>query len=497
MAVPRWFAGCCVLLMLTAGSPCRAEVVSGEISLEMTRRAERVARYLGEGRSVHAIVFGDSISDGWGTDGRHVYHRMALDCLRYRFPDARIDTTVVATPGQTTGEAIEIVDRRVIEPQPDIVIVQFGGNDKGWERSLRDFRQDYAKLLSRLSQSTDAVVVACLPPIAEDMGDNAWSRTAREVATREGVPWADFHAAIGEGPRDFRGSFPYESHPGSFTHVIMAKALMAALDRTFGVEPAFECSLIRAEYVSDDATQSIQAEVVNRSDQELDWEARLEFGRQSVDLQGSLPPEGSTVIEQSFDIPDGLPAGRAFVTPVRLHVRGQGYSAFDAGFLVISPAIVTDAAEPRTLGGRNLTIGRHLWRGEEDLSARLNVTTGLDELRIEVHVTDDDLTVADLTEPSRGDSVEVYLDLRGPEEQGLPVYGEDVLALQIVPPVDGGALWHNLHRLPPDLWDMSVRGALSASGYRVRVDVPLAAVEARRGPRWGGLGLDVGVNDAD
>lgn len=497
MAVPRWLAVCGVLVMLAAGSPCRAAVVSDEISLEMSRRAERIARDLSDGRAVHAIVFGDSISDGWGTDGRHVYHRMALDCLRYRFPEGHIDTTVVATPGQTTGEALAIVERRVMEPGPDLVIVQFGGNDRGWERPLRDFRRDYAALLSRLSQSTDALVIACLPPIAEDMGENAWSRAAREVATREGVPWADLHAAIGEGPRDFRGSFPYESHPGSFTHVIMAKALLAAFDRALGVPPDFECRLIRGTSLSAEPAQTIQAEIISHADRDLDWQARLEFGTQSVDLEAHLPAGESTVIEQRFDVPDALPAGRAFATPVRLHVRGPDRGAFDAAFLVMAPAI--GAADPgsHALGADHLTVGRHLWRGEDDLSARLSVTIGPDDLHIEVHVTDDDLTVADLTDPSRGDSVEIYLDLRDAGAQGRPIYSPDVLALQIVPPVDGEVRWRNLHRSSADLWRLNARGAISDTGYRVRVDLPLEAIEARRGDDWGGIGMDVGVNDAD
>jgi len=505
MSVRRRIGWCCALALLASGAACHAAAVSEQISLEMSRRAEALSQRLSDGRLVHVVVFGDSISDGWGTDGTHVYHRMVLDCLRYRFPEADIATTVVATPGQTTGEALAIVDARVISRRPDMIIVQFGGNDKGWGRPLSDFRRDYAMLLSRLSESTHAVVIACLPPIAEVKGDNEWSQAARYVATREGVPWADFHRAIGEGPGDFRGSFPHESHPGSFTHVIMAKALLAAFDRALDVEPAFECRLLRGTRLSAEGTHLVRAEIISHLDRTCEWEARLEFGTQSADLHGSVVPRGRSVIDHTFEIPNVLPAGHAFATPVRLNVRGAGYGSFDTAWLVMAPAIgAPDLAEGvvysptwHRLGANALTIGRHLWQGEDDLSARFAVTTWSDHLRIEVQVTDDDVTVADLTDPSRGDSVELYLDLRDERAQGRPVYERDVLALQIIPPTQAPVQWRNMHPLPADLRDLSVLAALSERGYRVRVELPLTAIQARRGQGWGGIGCDVGINDAD
>ncbi|MGD9498435.1 MAG: GDSL-type esterase/lipase family protein, partial [Armatimonadota bacterium] len=435
---------------------------------------------------------------------------------RYRFPDCSLEHIVVATPGQTTGEALGIAQSRVIDADPHLIVVQFGGNDKGFGRSLRDFRRDFDRLLGWLSEATRALVIACLPPIAEVIDDNAWSRTAREVATRQGVPWADFHLAIGAAPHDFRSSFPYGSHPGSFTHVIMAKALLQAFDRATAAEPPFTCTLLRGSTVSAADTCSIRAEIVSTSQQPATVQARLQFGRQHVLLTGSLPPGGRSVIQGVFGVPTDLPAGHAFATPVHLFVRGGGYGSFDVGWLVMAPAVTAAPSQPGAadlltdpapafpqrqwhhLGANALVLGRHLWRGESDLSARFSVTRQPERLRFEVHVTDDDITVADLTDPSRGDSVELYLDLRGPREQGQPLYSPDVLTLQVIPPVaPGQTRWRSLNPLPADLRDMSVLGALAERGYRVRVEVPLAAIEARCGAAWEGVGFDVGINDAD
>lgn len=520
-------AVCVHLILAPLAAHCQVVAVPEQINLEMQRRGEALVERLREGQPTRVVIFGDSISDGWGTDGTHVFHRMFVDCLRYRFPGCDLEHIVVATPGQTTGEALGIARSRVIDRDPHLIVVQFGGNDKGFGRSLADFRRDFDELLAWLSEVTHALVIACLPPIAEVMGENTWSSTARDVATRQGVPWADFHRAIGAGPHDFRSSFPYESHPGSFTHVIMAKALLGAFDHATGAEPPFTCTLSRGSTVSAEDTCGIRAEIVSTADQTTTWEARIEFGRQRTVFTGSLPQGGRTIIEGRFQVPGDLPAGHAFSTPVHLLVRGDGYGSFDTAWLVMAPAVsallprmgtaeVTEAAErapegdppvPETttrpqwrhVGANALVLGRHLWRGEADLSARFRVTRQPERLRFEIHVTDDDVTVADLMDPSRGDSVELYLDLRDRRHQGQPVYSPDVLALQVIPPAahGGRARWRSMHELPRDLRDISVLAAQSEDGYRVRVELPLRAIEARRGAGWDGLGFDLGINDAD
>ncbi|MGC9319092.1 MAG: GDSL-type esterase/lipase family protein [Armatimonadota bacterium] len=517
-------AVCLCLILAPLAAHCQVVAVPEQINLEMQRRGEALVQRLREGQPTRVVIFGDSISDGWGTDGTHVFQRMFVDCLRYRFPGCRLEHIVVATPGQTTGEALGIARSRVIDRDPHLVVVQFGGNDKGFGRSLADFRRDFDELLAWLSEATNALVIACLPPIAEVMGENRWSSTARDVATRQGVPWADFHRAIGAGPHDFRSSFPFESHPGSFTHVIMAKALLGAFDHATGAEPPFTCTLSRGTTVSAEDTCGIRAEIVSTAAQTTTWEARIEFGRQCTVFTGSLPEGGRTIVEGRFRVPDDLPAGHAFSTPVHLFVRGDGYGSFDTGWLVMAPAVsallphsaTTETAETaerppednseaatqsqwHEVGANALVLGRHLWRGEDDLSARFRVTRQSESLRFEIHVTDDDVTVADLTDPSRGDSVELYLDLRDGRHQGQPVYSSDVLALQVIPPADHGsqARWRSMHAVPRDLRDISVLAAQSQDGYRVRVELPLRAIEARRGANWGGLGFDLGINDAD
>jgi hypothetical protein len=181
----------------------------------------------------------------------------------------------------------------------------------------------------------------------------------------------------------------------------------------------------------------------------------------------------------------------------------------DVRWLVIAPAVTADTAPGPGLDTGALTwhalrpdaftVGGQNRSGPKDLGCRFAVAVSPDCLTFLVEVTDDDLTVADGQDPSQGDSVELYLDLRNDADQGKPVYGPEVLALQITPPATAGgpARWRSMQPLPATVRGLAAGCTRTASGYRARVELPLAAVKACRGTAWQGLGFDVGVNDAD
>ncbi len=483
-------------------------VPSQALGYDMAQRGRDLNARLLRGAEITAVAFGDSLTDGMGTDGRHSFPRLFADCLAYRYPGSRLRWVIHGHPGATTGDALGRVEAEVLQSKPDLVLVQFGGNDKGWGRALRDFRTDYGRLLTQLGTQTEALVIACLNPIVDADPDNAWSAAAREVAGGLGIPAADLDAALRRGDHDFRGAFPWGSHPGDFTHVIMAREVLRAFDETTGVVSAFTCGLVTGSQLSAAPTYELRARLRNLTEAPLACTARLDYPDRQHDQTVALRPGGSETLRVGMPLPPPTP-GRSYSVPVHLWARSEGYGSFDAVWLVVAPAISAipaDAAGRPTapvawqrLSAEALMFGRHLWLGPTDLGGRFCVLALPDRLRFDVQVTDDDLTVADLNDPSRGDSVELYLDLRGDRDQGKPVYSQDVLVLQVLAPAapDQPAQWKGMHDLPADLEALSVTTQRTPDGYRVEVEVPLAAIEARRGRNWGGLGFDIGVNDAD
>ncbi len=476
---------------------------------EMLGRGRELLSRLRSGEPIHVIAFGDSLTAGWGTDGGHAYHRVFTDALKHRFTESEIRVTVRGHPGETTRGALRRARAEVIALQPDLVLVQFGGNDMGWGRSVSAFRASFSRLLALLTEQTNAVVIACLPPIVDEDPRNAWSEAARQVAAEAGTPTADLDHAIHQGDHDFRGPFPHGSHPGSFTHVIMAKEVLRAFDVVIQSRATLSCALLGDPVLADARDYELRAAVRCLGDAPVDCVATVEHNGWVAKRSVTVRPDGELVLDQAMPLPATASSSRSLGLPVRLWVKGEEYACFDAGWLVLAPVVsadhaLDDGATPSDLtwhevGADALVMGRHLWLGPEDLSGRFNVLVLPDKLRFVVNVTDNDITVADLNDPAGGDSVELYLDLRRDNDQGKPVYSPDVLALQIIPPSKQGqpTRWRSMQPLPEDLEEIAVTCRRTDDGYEVQVDVPLAPIRARRGDEWQGIGFDVGINDAD
>jgi len=501
--------GQAVLLLAVALPLCWGQEEPAGAFLETQVRAQRLRQALESGATVRIVAFGDSVTAGWATDGRNVYHRMVADALRYWYPQSDIALITHGYPGETTADALRRFGGAVVGEGPNLLLIQFGGNDMGWGRGVRAFRRDFASLLARAVSDTSALTVACLPPIMDADPANVWSETAREVTAQYGLPAADLDRAIREGDPDMRGPFPYTSHPGGFTHLVMAREVLRALREAMGVPATVSCRLATGSRLHAQPTFEVEAEISTLAGAATDCEFRFEYEGAVIEGTTPLVPDQPARISRPLRVARERGAQHAWGFPVRLFARGEaGFGGVDVCWLVTAPAVAADlaadGAEPADLTWHELTadsftLGRHTWWGPGDLSARFAVVALADRLRFIVEVTDDDLSVATLVDPSLGDSVELYLDLRPEADQGRPVYSEGVLALQVIPPAgaDGQTLWRSMDPLPDDLQGLSIECARTATGYTARLALPLAAVEARRVGQWPGLGFDVGVNDAD
>ena len=496
-------------LAVAACTACRAQEEQPGAALETQARAARLRARLEAGESVRVVAFGDSLTAGWGTDGVSVYHRIVADALQYSFPRSTIEPVVHGHPGETTADALRRFGAEVVAEGPHLLLIQFGGNDMGWGRSVGAFRRDLSALLARALRDTSALVIACLPPISDPDPANVWSETARAVAAQSALPAADLDRAIRAGDADARDPFPYGSHPGGFTHLIMAREVLRALQDALGVEPTVACRFVTGPRLRIEPAFAVEADIWSLADGPADCDLRIECEGAAVDDTARIEPGQATRISRALPIAPQPVAGRSWGLPVRLLARGGGgFGGVDVACLVTAPAIAADVAangeEPAALTWHDLsadalTIGRHAWLGPEDLSARFAVAALPDRLRFIVEVTDDSVATATLDDPSQGDSVELYLDLRPDADQGKPVYMPGVLALQIIPadPADGPSPWRSMDPLPEDLRAITVECAPTATGYAARIDLPLAPVLARRGEEWPGLGFDIGINDAD
>jgi acyl-CoA thioesterase I len=109
------------------------------------------------------VCFGDSLTAGYGTDPGQSYP----DYLQKRLDDAgfHYHVTNAGVSGNTTKDGLNRI-ARVIAQHPEVVVVEFGGNDGLRGLKLEQTQQNLANIIEQLQASGTKVALAgiTLPP---------------------------------------------------------------------------------------------------------------------------------------------------------------------------------------------------------------------------------------------------------------------------------------------------------------------------------------------
>ena len=97
-------------------------------------RLPNTQKKLRAGEQVRIAAFGDSITAGGDASepGLIFWERWAR-ALREKYPRASIETTNGATGGDTTVQGLQRLQAKVLQQQPDLVLIGFGMNDHNRE----------------------------------------------------------------------------------------------------------------------------------------------------------------------------------------------------------------------------------------------------------------------------------------------------------------------------------------------------------------------------
>jgi hypothetical protein len=313
---------------------------------------------------------------------------------------------------------------------------------------------------------------------------------------------ADLDQAIRDGVHDFRGPFPYGTHPQAFTHAIMARELYRAFDKLIAVQPTVAVRLLGGRQLASAREPLVlRAEVTGIGDQAQQGTLRLSSGLLNASREFAVEPEGKQTIEFPVELPPASAVLRSQSHRLWCVAQCEEYAAFDVKWLALAPVIscAADAANEHVLGADHCARGTWYSVGPQDLEVAFSVQEREGLLVIHVDVTDDDVAPAKLTNPSEGDSVEVFLDLRPDDAQGQPV-GDEEMALLIVL-ADAHPIrtprWRTLDAPLPGTEEAEISCRPTETGYEVEIELPLALIERYRGPDWEYFGFDLGINDAD
>ncbi|HBR98124.1 MAG TPA: arylesterase [Gammaproteobacteria bacterium] len=95
---------------------------------------------------ITVLVLGDSISAGYGLSANQVW----VDRLKSRLDDARLNANVInaSISGDTTRGGLERLPAALTRHEPDIVIIELGGNDGLRGLSLKAMRQNLEQMVT-------------------------------------------------------------------------------------------------------------------------------------------------------------------------------------------------------------------------------------------------------------------------------------------------------------------------------------------------------------
>ena len=469
------------------------------------------AARLAQRRPVTVVCLGDSITSGLNVPDPPVNGYPALfgRMVEERFPR---DTVVVqdkGVPGNTTDDALARFKDDVAAAAPDLVTLQFGGNDKGVGDGLENLPR-YQQNLRRLIGECDRIGAACIvvtPPMHEPVTDMPFPVAARRVAQELRVPVADIDTALKSREHDYRGFFPYFFHPQEHGQAIMAVELYRAFCELIGENLHLAVSV--DDTVQTDGTlggyATVPIRVTNTSAVArkvvLRGEAILPFHLDDLDV----PAGGTQLALLPIALPHTLSGGRSWEWPLWVSASAGDEVAFGLARVALVPVLGCPQAEHfsarapfANLSWPHILIGRDQWKGDRDLSADVYLSYDEQNVHLGVDVTDD-IVVTKVAMPY-GDGIELYLDLRDDDNRGKPFFGKQCATIFIgaaMPPNRPPVTTPVDDATPPELMALQPRCTSTARGYRLDLDLPRSALDRIAGRRVTRFGLDLALDDCD
>lgn len=485
--------------------------------LSPAARAQRLLARLRGQQPVTVVALGDSLVSGFelAEPQRDGYVYVFARLLRQRFQNGQVRLIERGIPGEQSGQGLQRVWRDVIQDDPDLVLVQYGGNDSAAGVPPEAYRRNLEGMAEDLLCQTKAAVIVATPPMDEAEPDSPFVIAARQAAAAMGLGVADLDTALREGGRDYRGAFPLGLHPQPFGHRLMAEEVERAFERLTGLpqEISFEVDgPWQAVALNEPAKRRVRLR--NHRPQPSQGSLTVRLGPERQRIPFRLEGRAEAEIPVPLSLPPELPAGRAWSQ--RLHLAARSGTAWfgQQRWLTLAPLLQATplTARPTLKDGQwpeglprqgltetHLTAGQTAWAGPADLSAAFGVGQDENAVYLLLEVRDDQLCPpASPAQPS-GDRLELYFDLRPAELRGKPHYTPQVLRLEVTLPAKPDA--------PPALQispektggreQISLDYQPTEKGYDLQVALSRSFLQEVAGGPVPSFGFDLSLCDVD
>ncbi|MDP6490765.1 MAG: SGNH/GDSL hydrolase family protein [Kiritimatiellia bacterium] len=192
-----------------------------------------------ENRTVNIVCHGHSVPAGYFAtpmvDTMNAYPYLLHLALKHRFPFAVMNVIVSAIGGENSASGAERFERDVLCHRPDVVIIDYGLNDRGmglersrecWSRMIEASLRSGSKLLL-LTPTPDTTQASAYE--GEDRGQlGEHADQIRQLAADYGVGLADSLSACLDysATADLSDILSWSNHPNRTGHELVTKELL-------------------------------------------------------------------------------------------------------------------------------------------------------------------------------------------------------------------------------------------------------------------------------
>jgi lysophospholipase L1-like esterase len=505
---------------------CLSVVWAATAGAEAEGPANPLLRKLLAKEPVTYLALGDSVTYGMSVRDAPSNRFPALfaRALREQFDHPSLRLVCAGDPGVTVGGALKYVEGHLTGVSPDLVTIQYGGNDSRLGTDPQTFRSEYRDLVQLALGKTAAdarrpcaTTILCVPPLEDKFSDAEVSQAIFTTARKAALPVADFEAAMKRELPEFRGPFPWGDHPDDHAHAVMARALFATLAEELGLTRDLSVRLQRGTRLvsADTDTLGLSAEFTGPARSPVGL--RLDCGGETFTAVGVVSDAGDGAAQFAVPRKPGAMVRtgtlRAWCSirldrtpeqpsrPVGAPSRPVGAPSpydFEVAWLSVAPVLPLGDEHVLVLDKSHARLGGESVEDDADLSAKITARRLQDDLLLTVDVNDSKLSVDNASGPYDSDCVELYLDARPPQLQGAPYYSEGVALVFIVPAAGNPRVtWVAKKPLPPG-WDgIAINSRWRTGGYVVEIRLPRAAQTTQAGAPPESLGFDVAIDDSD
>ncbi|HAZ64723.1 MAG TPA: hypothetical protein DCZ72_14090, partial [Armatimonadetes bacterium] len=396
---------------------------------------------LDAGGTLQVLCLGDSISDGWQMTRPEAdaYPALLQEMLAARWPAAQVEVVADGQPGGDSTGGLWRLEAHLEAIRPQVVVLQFGGNDKGTGDGLLNLPRYEANLrdLVAMCRAAGARPVLCAPPMHELVLGMPFPTAAARIAAELDVPLANFDRALKQNLVDSRGVFPFGIHPLEYGHARLADVVYPAVREAMGAPLAARLTFepCNPAAAAAPAPVSLDVRLDNLTPTPVAGRAWVEVAAAGAETALDVAADGAWQGAVEVPLPPPAADARSREFPLRLHADLGSERLLERAVLAEVPLL--SSGYGGALAASNLTGQATTWGGVADLAAQVTLTNDANRLTVTVTVQDDVVVPAD--GPPRGDGIELYLDLRPDGQRGAPPWSDQCLALMVGLGADGAA----------------------------------------------------------